>query len=433
MAESRIAATIARDSEILPTVLASDGAGSGLDADLLDGNDASAFWQLRGNAGTTPGTHFVGTTDDRDLELHVNGTAAVRIESTGELDSAVDFDPNADGALNVIHGAAVNAVAPGVVGATIGGGGAADLNRFPRPNRVEADYATIGGSFANAASGSESTVGGGGVNTASGEGATVPGGRSNDALGDFSFAAGRRAKANHDGTFVWADSGFAEFASTAANQFLIRADGGVGVNTNAPGAPVHVEGGVDVSLTPTGNGYLMLGNPASLNVALDDNEIMARNNADTAILFLNADGGPVNIGTKTPSTFALLVGGDAAKPGGGSWSNASDGRLKDVGERFTRGLEALEGLEPVHYRYREGNPLGLPSDREYVGLVAQQVETAIPEALEPNDTGYLHVNNDPILWAMLNGIKELRAQVAAKEARIGRLEERLARLEAQLP
>jgi hypothetical protein len=43
VAEARIDAAIARDSEILPAVLANDGAGSGLDADLLDGLEASAF------------------------------------------------------------------------------------------------------------------------------------------------------------------------------------------------------------------------------------------------------------------------------------------------------------------------------------------------------------------------------------------------------
>jgi hypothetical protein len=34
---------IARDSEIMPTVLAGDGPGSGLNADLLDGVDSTAF------------------------------------------------------------------------------------------------------------------------------------------------------------------------------------------------------------------------------------------------------------------------------------------------------------------------------------------------------------------------------------------------------
>jgi hypothetical protein len=43
VAEVRIDATVARDSEIMSTVLAADGTGSTLDADLLDGQHASAF------------------------------------------------------------------------------------------------------------------------------------------------------------------------------------------------------------------------------------------------------------------------------------------------------------------------------------------------------------------------------------------------------
>jgi len=43
VADARIASTIARDSEIMPMVLGNDGAGSGLDADLLDGQHAAAF------------------------------------------------------------------------------------------------------------------------------------------------------------------------------------------------------------------------------------------------------------------------------------------------------------------------------------------------------------------------------------------------------
>ena len=43
VADARIAGTIARDAEIMPAVLAADGAGSTLDADLLDGQQAAAF------------------------------------------------------------------------------------------------------------------------------------------------------------------------------------------------------------------------------------------------------------------------------------------------------------------------------------------------------------------------------------------------------
>jgi hypothetical protein len=65
------------------------------------------------------------------------------------------------------------------------------------------------------------------------------------ASGDWSTAMGNRAKANHDGAFVWADHTFADFASTRADQFLIRAAGGVGIGTNNPGEQLTVAGTVE--------------------------------------------------------------------------------------------------------------------------------------------------------------------------------------------
>ena len=62
--------------------------------------------------------------------------------------------------------------------------------------------------------------------------ATVPGGGANHAVGDFSFAAGRQAKAMHIGSFVWADSGQVDFASTANDQFSVKADGGIRLLSN---------------------------------------------------------------------------------------------------------------------------------------------------------------------------------------------------------
>jgi len=47
VAEARIAAALARDSEVFGIVTAADGSGSGLDADLLDGQSSGAF-ELKG-------------------------------------------------------------------------------------------------------------------------------------------------------------------------------------------------------------------------------------------------------------------------------------------------------------------------------------------------------------------------------------------------
>jgi hypothetical protein len=122
--------------------------------------------------------------------------------------------------------------------ATVGGG---------LTNTASADWATVAGGFGNSALENTATVGGGGFNAASGIGATVPGGTFNHAT-HHAFAAGYRAKANHPGAFVWADSTDADFQSTDADQFLIRASRGVGIGTGSPASPLHVVGRITTGL-----------------------------------------------------------------------------------------------------------------------------------------------------------------------------------------
>jgi hypothetical protein len=173
---------------------------------------------------------------------------------------------------NITMGHRFNGVGEGVVGAIVGGGGRAD-----NPNQVLADYGVVGGGRLNTASGKWSTVSGGISNEASGDGAnlgggsfstasghgatvagggsneasgissaigggafnvasgfrsTVPGGDHNTAQGDLSLAAGRRAKALHNGSFVWGDNTNADMNSTSANTFTARASGGVRFYSN---------------------------------------------------------------------------------------------------------------------------------------------------------------------------------------------------------
>jgi hypothetical protein len=77
------------------------------------------------------------------------------------------------------------------------------------------------------------TVGGGDSNEATGNCATVPGGRNNSALGDYSFAAGRNATAEDNGTFVWADASENNIIVVGENRFVVRASGGVSLYTNS--------------------------------------------------------------------------------------------------------------------------------------------------------------------------------------------------------
>lgn len=118
----------------------------------------------------------------------------------------------------------------------------------------------------------------------------------------------------------------------------------------------------------------------------------------------------------------LTIIGNAYKPGGGSWLASSDERLKDVYGGFSAGLDGILKLDPVYYSYKAGNTRNLPDDQTYVGVVAQNVKSAIPDAVTVGEDGYLNVNNDPIIWAMVNSIKELKAENDELRARIEALE-----------
>jgi Chaperone of endosialidase len=130
--------------------------------------------------------------------------------------------------------------------------------------------------------------------------------------------------------------------------------------------------------------------------------------------------GQVGIATATPSA-TLSVNGTANKPGGGSWDVFSDERLKNIKGRFNSGLSAVMRLQPIRYEYKQNNAMGLVSQGEHVGFGAQALQKVIPEAVTKNAEGYLMVNNDPILWTMLNAIKEQQKEIAELKAQVKNL------------
>jgi trimeric autotransporter adhesin len=159
---------------------------------------STTFWKVDGNAGTTAGAHFVGTTDSQPLELKVNGVRAFRLMPTGD---SIDADLLDDGAPAVIGGAPVNFVAPGAVGATIGGGGATNIEGMTLSNSVAALFGTISGGLANSihsgayygsvggglfnrvdSNSFAATIAGGNYNTNQGWGAFIGGGNGNRIL-----------------------------------------------------------------------------------------------------------------------------------------------------------------------------------------------------------------------------------------------------------
>jgi hypothetical protein len=136
-----------------------------------------------------------------------------------------------------------------------------------------ASYATILGGNRNAVAGEYASILGGFGNSASGAYAIVAGGDGDTAGGTLSFAAGYHAAAVHDGSFVWSDysSGSATVRDAAANQFVVRASGGVHVYSNeaaTSGVVLNAGSGTWASLSDR--------NAKTGIVPLDDAAILAK-------------------------------------------------------------------------------------------------------------------------------------------------------------
>ncbi|MGB0048514.1 MAG: tail fiber domain-containing protein, partial [Terriglobales bacterium] len=125
--------------------------------------------------------------------------------------------------------------------------------------------------------------------------------------------------------------------------------------------------------------------------------------------------GQLGIGTDSPDSL-LSVNGSADKPGGGSWGTFSDGRLKNLNGSYSSGLSQILRINPIRYRYKPDNAMGIRDTDEHIGVVAQDVQRVIPEAVTENSKGYLLVNNDPVIWATVNAIKEQQKEIQHEQA-----------------
>jgi hypothetical protein len=223
--------------------------GGGGEGDFARNRVTDDYGAIGGGADNQAGDN-AGATSDRPHATVGGGVANI---ASGEAATVGGGEANtASGLDSLVAGGTAN----GATGreATVGGGAGnhASLRGATisggDSNSANGIGATIGGGMANSASGAQGTVaggelnfanaelsalGGGFSNAAGGRLATVPGGQFNNADGDFSFAAGRRAKANNDGAFVWADSTDAAIASTANDQFIARAGGDFFLTSNS--------------------------------------------------------------------------------------------------------------------------------------------------------------------------------------------------------
>lgn len=217
-----------------------------------------------------------------------------------------------------------------------------------------------------------------------------------------------------------------------AERMRIHSNGNVGIGTASPSARLDVSGAgfnggrATFQSTDSGNGILVKGvDTPSMNdtafIQFDDggdlnfigltgtNQVAGdlRMYVGGAERMRLTDSGNIGIGTISPG-YKLEVNGTAGKTGGGSWSNSSDIRLKDVTGAYAFGLNEIVALDAIRFNYKADNARGLPSDTGQIGFVAQDVQKVIPDAVTEGEDGFLDFNMHAVNVALVNAVKELK-------------------------
>jgi len=222
------------DAEAVNAIKASDGAGSGLDADLLDGNHASAF----ATAGHNHDAAYYTKAYVDALEARI-----ASLEMLLQHFSRAGNDITIAGAnLHIVSGSgstngAVNGLGNVIIGYNEVRGSGDDRsgshNLVVGRGHNYTSFAGIVTGYRNTISGAYASVSGGDNNTASGTYASVSGGSTNTASGTESSVSGGRAN-TAGATYATVSGG----STNVANAMYASVSGGYGNGANATYASV---------------------------------------------------------------------------------------------------------------------------------------------------------------------------------------------------
>jgi hypothetical protein len=126
--------------------------------------------------------------------------------------------------------------------------------------------------------------------------------------------------------------------------------------------------------------------------------------------FENAGGGIIKYTMQVVGTQALRILNDGGigvilNDGANSWSTASDVRLKDVGGRIDNALDAVDSLSAVRYQLKSGDGI----DR--VGLLANEVQKVLPEAVDEGEDGMLSMRYTDVIPLLVAAVQELKQRI----------------------
>jgi len=200
--------------------------------------------------------------------------------------------------------------------------------------------------------------------------------------------------------------------STNKDTGCLVLEGGLGVEKN-----VNLGGNLGVTGNATINGNTTFGD-ASTDVTtitgrLDVDNLRLDGNtfsSTTGDITIDSAGGTVSISDNTAITGALTVTGDITA------FFTSDQRLKDNVKPIDDPLSKVLSISGNTYNWNEKSN----KEGNDVGVIAQEVEKILPEAVITRDNGYLAVDYHKIVPLLIEAIKELSQKVSDLENKLNK-------------
>ncbi len=141
-------------------------------------------------------------------------------------------------------------------------------------------------------------------------------------------------------------------------------------------------------------------------------------------------GGKVGIGTTDPN-FKLEVAGSAGKPGGGSWSDSSDIRLKKNVKPIDNALGKILSIQGVTYQWKNSS-IHNNMNATYMGMIANEVEKVFPEWVGIDKDGYKTLGFIGFEALAVESIRDLKAQNDELQDEFNELKSQNERLQQRL-
>jgi hypothetical protein len=98
--------------------------------------------------------------------------------------------------------------------------------------------------------------------------------------------------------------------------------------------------------------------------------------------------------------------------------STSDSRLKENITPIANALDKVKSLTGVEFDWKEETKGVHGYEGHDVGVIAQEVQAVLPEAIRTNDTGYLSVRYEKMIALLIEGMKEQQNQIDELKAKL---------------